>query len=139
MRRLLRKLADRVLGPNPYQQGAQEAPPIPPAPTPPAHGEDVMAWGVANAPALFARAREADRRMREINSSSTGDPIGPMVDNACPVCQAPPKRGCVDEDGRIMPIGSGHVGRITGGGPLIIRHTGEFTGTGEGIFSVEEK
>lgn len=62
MRAFLRRVARRILGPNPYEQAAPVvAPPLSPKP---ANPQDIMAWGVENAPNLFAQAREADRRMR---------------------------------------------------------------------------
>jgi len=68
VRRLLWRLADKVLGPNPYQE--LKAPPIPPPPNtsgmPQGQGADIMRWGLENAPTLFAQAREADRRMRNM-------------------------------------------------------------------------
>jgi hypothetical protein len=49
----------------------------------------------------------------------------------CPICDAEVGQLCSDE-GREW--GGIHVGRMTGGEPLYIYHTGEYTETGEGIF-----
>ena len=64
MRGVLRKLVRRIWGENPYRVEPVRSV-VPPPPPLPQRGEDIMAWGVANAPDLFARAREVDRRMRE--------------------------------------------------------------------------
>lgn len=63
VRSLLRRVVRRILGPNPYEQ---VAPPLSPKP---ANPQDIMTWGVENAPNLFAQAREADRRMRAAQAS----------------------------------------------------------------------
>jgi hypothetical protein len=60
-------VARRILGPNPYEQAVPVA--VPPLSPKPANPQDIMAWGVENAPNLFAQAREADRRMRAAQAS----------------------------------------------------------------------
>lgn len=58
-----------------------------------------------------------------------------MIDNGCPICGAGPKVGCLKDDGSRMPLGAGgHVGRLTRGKSLRVRHTGEFNGDDGGIF-----
>jgi len=63
-------------------------------------------------------------------------PRDPAFDLACPICNAPPGEGCRDDDGVPRPMTSMHIGRVTGGKPLIVRHTGRFDADGGGIFDV---
>ena len=69
IRRVLRRVADRILPPIPGPLT-----PTPPAPFQPADPSDIMSRALANAPELFAEARrqqtimlevERDRRKRE--------------------------------------------------------------------------
>jgi len=60
----------------------------------------------------------------------------PAFDTSCPVCAAPAGEGCRDDDGVPRPMTSMHIGRVTGGKPLVVRHTGRFAADGGGIFDV---
>ena len=60
----------------------------------------------------------------------------PAFDRPCSVCGAPSGEGCRDDDGLPRPMTSMHIGRVTGGKPLVVRHTGRFDADGGGIFDV---
>ena len=53
----------------------------------------------------------------------------PAFDRPCSVCGAPAGEGCRDDDGVPQPKTSMHIGRVTGGKPLVVRLTGELTRT----------
>ncbi len=53
----------------------------------------------------------------------------------CPICEAAVGQPCRDNGEE---WGGIHVGRMTGGAPLYIQHTGEYTEAGEGIFRTVE-
>jgi len=62
---------------------------------------------------------------------------GEGFDVACLVCGAQPGEGCMDEDGTRWIAGM-HIGRLTGGKPLLVRHTGTFNAEGGAILEEVE-
>jgi hypothetical protein len=63
---------------------------------------------------------------------------GEGFDVACLVCGAQPGEGCMGEDGKRWRLAGMHIGRLTGGKPLLVRHTGTFNAEGGAILEEVE-
>lgn len=63
---------------------------------------------------------------------------GEGFDVACLVCGAQPGEGCMGEDGKRWRLAGMHIGRLTGGKPLLVRHTGTFNADGGAILEEVE-